>query len=174
MRTETDLAPVGLRLAERLADKHQPAAYLDALAEAYRERAGWTMLTLLVFDEKRRVGRRVYTTDAINYPTSSEKPMADSDWGERVLKRREIFVANRHEEFKPHFIDWEKLVGMGMESAVNYPVVVGGAVIGTVNLTAGPNFYTTARVEAGKALTPLAALGFLLIERHGVPGEKGQ
>lgn len=171
MQTQTHLAPVGLRLAERLAAADQPAAYLDGLAEAYREQVGWTMLTLLVFDEKRRVGRRIYTTDPINYPVSSEKPMADSDWGERVLRRREIFVANRHEEFKPHFVDWEKLIRMGMELAVNFPVVVAGEVLGTVNLMAPLNAYAPARVDAGKALAPWAALGFLLIERCARQGE---
>lgn len=165
MQAELHLAPVELRLAELLAAAAQPATYLEGLAEAYRQQVGWTMLTLMVFDQKRRMGRRVFTTDPVNYPTSAEKPMADSDWGERVLKRREIFVANRHEEFKPHFVDWDKLVGLGMESAVNYPVTVAGEVIGTVNLTAPAGFYTPARVDAGRALAPLAALGFLLIDR---------
>jgi hypothetical protein len=159
-----------LDLSEHLTAKGQPAPFLEGLAEAYRTRVGWTMLTLLVFDQKRRVGRRVFTTDPVNYPVSSEKPMAESDWGDRVLKRREVFVANRPEEFKPHFVDWEKLVGMGMLSALNYPIVVDGEVLGTVNLTAGANFYSADRVEAGKALNPLAALGFLLIERGGQKG----
>jgi len=166
MRQTMPATPWELDLAVRLAAKGQPDTYLVGLAEAYRALVGWTMLTLLVFDERRKVGRRVFSTDPVNYPTSSEKAMAESDWGDRVLKRREVFVANRPEEFKPHFVDWEKLVGMGMLSALNYPIVVDDTVLGTVNLTAGANFYTPERVEAGRRLDPFAALGFLLIQRN--------
>ena len=150
-----------------LAASDQPGRYLDALAACYRAEAGFAMLTLLVFDRARRLARRVYTTDPLNYPTGTDKQVAASDWVDRVLDRAEVFVANHHQEFRPHYVDWEKLRDLGMESAVNYPVVVGGAVLGTVNLTAGPAFYTPPRVAAGLALTPLAALSFLLLERTG-------
>ena len=43
--------------------------------------------------------------------------------------------------------------------------MVNGETLGTVNLTAGPGFYTKERIEAGKGLAPLAVLGFLLIGR---------
>jgi hypothetical protein len=152
-------------LADLLTAPGQPLVFLDGLAALYKARVGWDMLTMLVFDLKRRVGRRVYTTDAVNYPVSVDKPMAKSDWSERVLGRHEIFVANRHEEFKAHFVDWEKLRALGMESAVNYPIVVDGAVLGTINLTAGVGFFSADRVEAGKELRPFAALGFLLLAR---------
>lgn len=152
-------------LADLLAAPGQPSIYLDGLAETYKTQVGWDMMTLLVFDLKRRVGRRIYTTDAVNYPVSTEKPMLDSDWTERVLKRHEIFIANRYEEFRPHFVDWEKLRGMGMELAINYPIVVDGEALGTVNLTAARGFYSPDRVDAGKSLSPLAALGFFLLAR---------
>jgi hypothetical protein len=173
MQPHSAPVPSEATLAGLLAAPGQPSVFLDGLAALYKARVGWNMLTLLVFDLKRRVGRRVYTTDAANYPVSAEKPMANSDWSERVLNRHEIFVANRHEEFKPHFVDWEKLRGLGMESAVNYPIVVDGAALGTVNLTAGAGFYSPDRVEAGKALAPLAALAFFLLARND-PGRGRQ
>ncbi len=163
-RTTSKISRDG-QFAERLAMGGQPQAYLDWLATLYKRRVGWKMLTLMTFDPKRRLARRVYTTDEENYPVSADKPMTDSDWGDLVLKGREVFVARRHEEFKPHFVDWEKLRALGMEAAVNFPIVLDDAVLGTVNLTAGRGFYTAARVAAGKRLAPFAALGFLLIER---------
>ncbi len=156
-------------LAAALAAPGQPAAYLDALAELYRRRAGWRMLTLLVFDRQARLAHRIYTTDPVHYPTSAAKPVAASDWVDRVLDRGETFVANAHEEFRPHYVDWEKLRDLGIGSAVNYPVMVGGTVIGTVNLTAEPGFYSADRVAAGQTLTVCAALGFLLLERGEAP-----
>jgi hypothetical protein len=165
MHTEAKPIPSETDLADLLAAPGQPAIFLDGLAALYRARVGWDMLTLLVFNRERRVGRRVYTTDAAHYPVGAEKPMAESDWSERVLGRHEIFVANRHEEFKAHFVDWEQLRAMGMEAAVNYPIIVDGVALGTVNLTAGARYYAPERVAAGKALAPMAALGFLLIAR---------
>ena len=156
---------LSVSLADSLAAKGQPAAFLDGLAKAYRATAGWDMLTLMTFNLKTRMARRIYTTDQANYPVSTEKPMTDSDFADLVLKRGQVFVANTVEEFKPHYIDWEKLKGLRLESAINYPAIVGGETIGTVNLTAAKGFYTPERVAAGKALMPYAALGFLLLDR---------
>ncbi len=157
--------PSDVEIAASLAKKGQPGPFLDALAELYRERVGWKMLTLMTFDLSRGMAQRIYTTDQKNYPTSAEKPMTESNWADMVLKRGEVFVANTYEEFKPHYIDWEKLRGLGLESALNFPAMVNGETLGTVNLTAGPGFYTKERIEAGKGLAPLAVLGFLLIGR---------
>ncbi len=160
-------------LAAALADTDQPRRYLDALTECYRAAVGFDLLTLLVFDRARRLAHRVHTTDPHHYPTSDAKPVSDTDWVDRVLDRGEVFVANHHQEFRPHYVDWEKLRDLGMDSAINYPVVVGGAVLGTVNLIAGADFYTPARVAAGRALAPLAAIAFLLLDRAAAVAGSG-
>jgi GAF domain-containing protein len=143
---------------------HQPTAYLNELAALYRAQAGWQMLTLMTFDRKQMLASRIYSSDPALYPVGGLKPIPPSGWVEQVLQHGEIFVANDAQAFRPHYVDWEKLRDLGMESAVNFPATVNGDVIGTVNLTAGAGFYTPARVAAGAALAPLAAVGFLLCE----------
>ncbi len=155
MTNETD--PLGSLHAD-----HQPVAYLDKLAALYRAQAGWKMMTLMTFDRATMLASRVYTSDPVQYPAGGVKPILPSGWVEQVLQRGEIFVANDAETFRPHYIDWEKLQGLGLESAVNFPAIVNGKVIGTVNLTAEAGFYSPARIAAGIALAPLASVGFLL------------
>ena len=70
---------------------------------------------------------------------------------------QEVFIANTYKEFRPHYTDWEKLRELGYGAAVNFPVVVDGHTVGTVNLVAEPGFYSEQRVHAG------TALGFLLL-----------
>ncbi len=122
------------------------------------------MLTLMTFNRAQMLASRIYSSDPARYPVGGLKPIPPSDWVEQVLQRGEIFVANTAQAFRPHFVDWEKLRDLGMESAVNFPATVNGEVIGTVNLTAEVGFYSPARVAAGAALAPLAAIGFLLCE----------
>jgi GAF domain-containing protein len=147
---------------------HQPTAYLDELAALYRAQAGWQMLTLMTFDSKRMLASRIYSSDPVLYPVGGLKPIPPSGWVEQVLQRGEIFVANTVDAFRPHFVDWEKLRDLGLESAVNFPAFVNGKVVGTVNVTAEAGFYSPERIAAGAALAPLAAVGFLLCEhiRH--------
>lgn len=117
----------------------------------------------MTYDEQGEVASRIYTTDQAKYPLSGRKPMLRSGWSEQVLRDRRIFVANTYEEFRPHYVDWEKLRDLGFGAAVNFLAVVDGRTVGTVNLLAKPGSYPQARVRAGEALSALAAVGFLLV-----------
>ncbi len=158
--------PLEASLIERLGAPGQPASYLDGLVELYQRDVGWKMLTLMTFDDVGAVASRVYTTDPANYPVSGRKAMTGNGWTEQVLHRQEVFVANTHEEFRPHYTDWEKLRDLGYGAAVNFPVVVDGHTVGTVNLVAEAGFYAPQRVQAGVKLTPMAAVGFLLLAQQ--------
>lgn len=153
-------------LTALLAAPGPPDAFIAGLAQLFKERVGWQMFTLTTYNLKRNMVRRVFTTDPAHYPASAEKPLTDSDWTDLVLKRGQLFVAKKWEDFQPHYVDWEKLRALKLESALNYPAVVAGESIGTVNLLERENdFYTPERVAAGLPLVPLAALAFLLIAR---------
>jgi hypothetical protein len=68
------------------------------------------------------------------------------------------------EDFRRHYSDWELLASMGLRSGVNFPIVVDGETVGTVNLTGDENYYTPARIEAGRVLAGPALLVLLLSE----------
>lgn len=154
-----------LRISEALRQPNQPEPVLDVLQSLYQERVGFKMLTIIKANLAQRVGRRIFTTNPHTHPVGRDKPITDSNWADHVLIGQELFVANSVEEFRPHYTDWEMLQAMGIGSAINYPVVVDGITVGTVNLTAEPDFYTPERVAAGKALSGLAAIAFLLLQQ---------
>ena len=159
MKIEQDLSAL-------LAAKGPPDAFIAGLAQMFKERVGWKMLTLTTYSLKLNTVRRVFTTDAVDYPVYAQKPLTESDWADLVIARGQLFVAGRREDYKAHYVDWEKLYGLGLESAVNFPAVVAGETIGTVNLLETErDFYTPERVAAGRALVPMAVLAFLLISR---------
>ena len=149
-----------------LAAEGPPDKFIAALAQLFKDRVGWKMLTFTTYSLKQNTVRRVFTTDAVHYPVDAQKPLTESDWADLVITRGQIFVAAKREDYKAHYVDWEKLYALKLESAVNFPIVVAGETIGTVNLLEHePDFYTPERVSAGRVLEPLAALAFLLITR---------
>ena len=83
-------------------------------------------------------------------------------WVETVLDGKRPFSALTIEEIAVVFPDYELIRSLGCESAMNLPVVVGGEVIGTVNLLHEKGYYTEARVkQAAAELLPFATVAFL-------------
>ncbi|MGP1355526.1 GAF domain-containing protein, partial [Roseicyclus sp.] len=95
-------------------------------------------------------------------PVSGEKPLQSGRWTDVVEGRHETFVANTIEEIADVFPDHELIRSLGCESCMNVPVVVGGAVIGTLNCLHEAGHYTPDRVAAAEALKLPGAAAFLL------------
>lgn len=150
----------------RAAGPQDGFAALDALAAAT---VGAKLFTVMVFDAGTRMARRAYSNMPDAYPVSGTKPANETDWSRHVLDERRIFVANDIDAIRAVFFDHEVIAGLGCESAVNVPVVVGGAVLGTVNLLHEAGFYTPARVAAagGLALPGAACLLFARLRAGG-------
>lgn len=153
-------------IATVAAQAGQPDTAMAALADAYQEAVGYRMLTVLLYDRAIGQGRRIYSSSPATHPTGSYKDIPKTDWVDQVLTRREIFVAHTVAAFRPHYSDWQKLEDMGLLSGVNFPILIDGETIGSVNLTAGEEgYYDAARVAAAAPLQGLAALALLLQER---------
>ncbi|HEY0271275.1 MAG TPA: GAF domain-containing protein [Sphingomonas sp.] len=144
----------------------QPRIAMSALADAYQAAVGYRMLTVLLYDRGTGQGRRIYSSSPATHPAGAYKDIPRTDWVDHVLTRREIFVAHTVAEFRPHYSDWQALEEMGLLSGVNFPIVIDGETIGSVNLTADEEgYYAEARIAAARPLQGLAALALLLQER---------
>ena len=96
---------------------------------------------------------RIYTNNAREYPLDGTKPMERDAWFDLVIRDRQPFVANTPEGFRALFFDHAQIEGLGLGSAANLPVIdAAGAVIGTVNLLAGPGHFTPERLARYDAL----------------------
>lgn len=123
-------------------------AAFGALQTLVQATVGAKLFTFMTVDMEAEVARRAYTSDAANYPTSGTKPIRYDSWFDTVHKERKYFVANTIADIAKVFPDYELINSLGCQSVVNIPVVIGGELVGTVNMLDVEGFYTPERVQA--------------------------
>jgi len=122
-------------------------AAFGALQALVQATVGAKLFTYMTVDMEAEVARRAYTSDPQNYPTSGTKPIRYDSWFDIVHKQRQYFVANTIAEIAQVFPDYELINSLGCQSVVNMPVVLGGELVGTVNMLDVEAYYTPERVE---------------------------
>lgn len=156
--------------ARALADAAGPLEAFAALRDLARTTLGHTLFTAMTFDSERGEARRIYSDRTDAYPVSGTKPAPHNAWADRVLVRRETFVANAIDEIAVLFPDHELIASLGCGSILNLPAVIGGKVLGTINCLDAPGHYTPERVAASEALRLPAVACFLFhLTRKGAP-----
>lgn len=148
-----------------LAEADQPRSVFQSLERLTKETVGTKLLTATTFDVASGLSRRTYSENEAAYPTGGFKKMSFGIWSETVLDRHQPFSSLTIEEIAVVFHDWPLIQSLGCESNCNIPVVVGGEVIGTVNLLHEAGYYTPERVAEAMKLQPFAAIAFLTAEK---------
>jgi hypothetical protein len=156
-----------------LAAPNQPAPVFLALETIIREEVGAKLFTLMTFDARTGLSRRVHSSHPREYPVSGSKPLSVGLWSRTVIDARRTFVANTIEAIAEVFPDHELIRSLGCGSVVNLPVVFSGVVIGTANALDGPGHYTPERVERIEGLSPFVTIT-LLAARLARPGSERQ
>lgn len=104
---------------------------------------GTILFTVSTLDFPNAVSRRAYSNNVVEYPVHGTKPIERDAWYDLVVRDRLPFVANTPDEFRELFFDHAQIEAMGLGSAANLPVIdASGAVVGTINLLAGPGHFT--------------------------------
>ena len=128
-----------------------------ALQALVQGTVGAKLFTFMTVDMAAQVARRAYTSDPKNYPSSGTKPIRYDDWFDIVHKQRQYFVANTIADIAKVFPDYELIDSLGCQSVVNMPVVLGGELVGTVNMLDGEGDSTPERVETIRELIAVPA-----------------
>ena len=129
-------------------------AAMQALTE---KTVGAKLFTYMTVDMENEVARRAYTSDAASYPTSGTKPIRYDSWFDIVHKQHDYFVANTIEDIAKVFPDYELITSLGCQSVVNMPVILGGVLVGTMNVLHETDYYTPARVAEIKTVLSIPA-----------------
>ena len=129
-------------------------AAMQALTE---KTVGVKLFTYMTVDMENEVARRAYTSDAASYPTSGTKPIRYDSWFDIVHKQHDYFVANTIEDIAKVFPDYELINSLGCQSVVNMPVILGGVLVGTMNMLHETDYYTPERVAEIKAVLSVPA-----------------
>lgn len=122
-------------------------AAFAALQKLTEDTVGTKLFTFMTVDMQAELARRAYTSDPVNYPSSGTKPIHYDGWFDIVHKQRQYFVANTIADIAKVFPDYELINSLGCQSVVNMPVVIGGQLIGTVNMLDVDGYYTPERVQ---------------------------
>lgn len=122
-------------------------AAFAALQKLTEDTVGTKLFTFMTVDMAAELARRAYSSDPVNYPASGTKPIRYDSWFDIVHKDRQYFVANTIAEIAKVFPDYELIDSLGCQSVVNMPVVIGGELIGTVNMLDVDGYYTPERVQ---------------------------
>jgi hypothetical protein len=144
-----------------LAAPEQPAPVFLALETIIREEVGAKLFTLMTFDARTGLSRRIHSSHPREYPVSGSKPLASGRWSRTVIDERGTFVANTIEAIAEVFPDHELINSLGCGSVVNLPVLFSGGVIGMANALDAPGHYTPERVERVERLSPFVTIALL-------------
>lgn len=143
----------------------QPDKAFAALEALTRELVGVKLFTVMTSDTDRKESERVYSSMPDVYPVSGTKPYNETHWSEITLLNKQTFVANTIGDIAKVFDDHELILSLGCESVINVPIIVDGAVIGTVNCLHEEGYYTEERVKAAEQIKLPAAACMMLHER---------
>ncbi len=155
-----------------LAASPQPDRAHEALCAMAQRLVGVKLFTTMTFDADTGMARRAWSNMPDAYPVSGTKPANETDWARQVLHRHQVFVANDLAGIRAVFFDHELIARLGCASVLNLPVVIGGRVIGTLNLLHEAGHFTPDRVAAAQALRLPGALCLMLAHRHALTSDE--
>ena len=153
----TDYADAIARFDAAIAEAKGGEAAFAALQALTQGTVGAKLFTYMTVDMENEVARRAYTSDPVSYPTSGTKPILYDSWFDIVHKERRYFVANTIGDIAKVFPDYELINSLGCQSVVNMPVVLGGELVGTVNMLDVEGYYTPERVQLIREIVAVPA-----------------
>ena len=145
---------------QRLAAVETPAALFAALAAVAAQALGCALFTAMRFDAAAGEVERLYSTNQEAYPVGGRKTKRDTPWASLVLGERRVFVGTGDAAIRGAFDDHAKILGLGLHSIINVPVVLAGTCVGTVNFLMCRDVVAPADVAVAEELGRVAAAAF--------------
>jgi GAF domain-containing protein len=146
-----DLAAV----TEVTATTREPEAMFRAVEALALKVIGFRLFTIMRLHEASGEVERLYSSLPDAYPVSGRKPKQGTSWGEQVLDRGEIFIANSPDEVRAAFADYELIFSLGIGAIMNVPIRFRGRPLGTMNICAEAGWFRDADRAPGRLLASL-------------------
>ena len=121
-------------LAEALRAPDQPLAVCRALEALSREAIGHRLFTVMRFDSARSGVQRIYSNMPAVYPAGGRKQKKATAWADHVLGDMKVYRGTNPADIRSAFDDHETILGLGLGSVLNIPIVFNGRCQGTMNL----------------------------------------
>jgi GAF domain-containing protein len=153
-RTAMTIADI-IAVANVTMGAREPEAVFRAVESLAQKAIGFRLFTIMRLHSEAQEVERLYSSDPAAYPVSGRKPKLGTPWGEQVLDRGEIFVANSPDEVRAAFADYELIFSLGIGAIMNVPVRYGGRSLGTMNICSEAGRFSDADREPGRLLAAL-------------------
>ena len=154
--TRTPLTVADLTaIAEVAASAREPDAVFRAVEALVQKAIGFRLFTIMRLHAESQEVERVYSSDPSAYPVSGRKPKQGTPWGEQVLDRGEVFIANSPDEVRAAFADHELIFSLGIGAIMNVPIRFRGRSLGTMNVCSPASWFTDADRAPGRLLAAL-------------------
>lgn len=137
-------------------------AAIDAYAKPVLRQ---TLCTVNRFDAQRIAVVRLYSSDPASYPPGGSKEKAGTGWGQHVLLDRRVYVGEGVEAIRESFDDHAAILGLGLKSVINVPVVANDVCLGTLNLLMPAERIDGGMIAFARLAGLLAVPGFLALAR---------
>jgi hypothetical protein len=128
-------------LAEALRAPDQPLSICRALEKLSGETIGHQLFTVMRFDSDRSEVQRIYSNRPSAYPAGGRKQKKATAWADQVLGGMQVFRGNSPADIQSAFDDHETILGLGLGSVLNIPVVFESRCRGTMNLLHQAGWY---------------------------------
>ena len=142
------------RLAEALRAPQQPHGICRAVEKLAEEVIGHRLFTVMRFDSVRSEVQRIHTNQPQAYPTGGLKRKKATPWADRVLGEMQVFRGTAPADIVTAFDDHETILGLGLGSVLNIPIVFEGRCVGTMNLLHQTGWYRPEDEHVGLTLVP--------------------
>jgi len=140
------------RLAEALRAPDQPLAICQALDTLSGGTIGHQLFTVMRFDSDRSEVQRIYSNMPSAYPAGGRKQKKATAWADQVLSEMKVFRGTTPADIRSAFDDHQTILGLGLGSVLNIPVVFEGRCLGTMNLLHQEGWYRPEDERAGLLL----------------------
>ena len=94
---------------------------------------GHRLFTVTAFDAATMQVQRVYSSNPAVYPLGGRKPKRDTEFGRRVLVEGRTLVCEGDAEIARIFDDHPTIIGLGLHSSINAPVLDERGCVGVLN-----------------------------------------
>ena len=148
-------------LTQAAAEPGQPGPLLHALKTVAASAIGPGLLTVMRFDEARMEVERLYSSNPAAYPPGGRKRKRDTPWGRHVFEKKRVFVGEGAPAIQAAFDDHAIILGPGLRSVINVPLLFGGRCLGTLNVLMERKTVSASDVAMAQLLALIAVPGLL-------------
>ncbi|PPR47726.1 MAG: hypothetical protein CFH19_00336 [Alphaproteobacteria bacterium MarineAlpha5_Bin9] len=133
--------------------------FLDKINQTIRREIGFILFTLTVKHPKKKIVKRIYSSNNKVYPTGGMKKIPKNYFFKVTFEMQKSFIGNNIKEIRKYHSDHKKITDLGAEAILNQVIIFDKQTIGTLNLLNVSNYFNKKHLVLtnmiSKFLTPI-------------------